>query len=64
MSKLTSIWGTTLGAGGRPSRWKRPIVLLPTAIGLHPGEHVISTDGWLSAAVVNTLSFLGRNSGV
>jgi hypothetical protein len=27
ISKVTSICGTPLGAGGKPSKWKRPIVL-------------------------------------
>jgi hypothetical protein len=26
ISKVTSICGTPLGAGGKPSKWKRPIV--------------------------------------
>ena len=36
MSKLTSICGTPRGAGGSPSKWKRPIVLLSFAKGRSP----------------------------
>jgi len=54
ISKVTSIWGTPLGAAGIPSRWKRPIVLLSRAIWRSPCRMWISTDGWLSEAVEKT----------
>ena len=34
-----------------PSRWKRPIDLLSRASGRSPWQTLISTEGWLSAAV-------------
>ena len=45
ISKVTSICGTPLGAGGIPSKWKRPIVLLSAAIALAPCNTWISTVG-------------------
>ena len=57
ISKVTSIWGTPLWAGGKPSKWKRPMVLLSAAIALSPCKTWISTDGWLSTAVENTCDF-------
>ena len=57
MSNATSTWGTPLGAGGIPSRWNLPIVLLSFAIGLSPCSTCISTAGWLSAAVEKTSDF-------
>jgi len=44
MSKVTSICGTPRGAGGMPSRWKRPISLLSRAIGRSPCVTTTSTD--------------------
>ena len=57
ISNVTSICGTPLGAGGIPSRWNLPIVLLSLAIGRSPWRTWISTDGWLSAAVEKTCDF-------
>ena len=57
ISNTTSICGTPLIAGGRPSKWKRPMVLLSFAIALSPCNTWISTDGWLSTAVENTCDF-------
>ena len=57
ISKLTSIWGTPLCAGGISFKWNFPIVLLSFAIGLSPCNTCNSTDGWLSAAVENTCDF-------
>ena len=45
ISKVTSIWGTPLGAGGIPSRWNLPMVLLPEATGRSPCSTCISTEG-------------------
>ena len=58
ISNVTSIWGTPLGAGGKPSKWNLPIVLLSLAIDLSPWRTCISTEGWLSAAVEKTCDFL------
>ncbi len=58
ISKVTSTCGTPRGAGGIPSRWKRPIVRFCAAIGRSPCNIWISTDGWLSDAVENTSDFL------
>ena len=57
MSKVTSICGTCLGAGGIPSKWNLPIVLLSAAIDLSPCKTWISTEGWLSAAVEKIWDF-------
>ena len=57
ISKVTSTWGTPLGAGGIPSKWNLPIVLLSTAISRSPCKTCISTVVWLSAAVENTWDF-------
>ena len=58
ISKVTSICGTPLGAGGIPTSWKRPREVLSAAIFLSPCNTLISTEGWLSAAVENTWLFL------
>ena len=58
MSKVTSIWGTPLGAGGIPTSSNRPRVLLPAAISLSPCRTWIETAGWLSAAVEKIWLFL------
>src|SRR6267143_998324 len=58
MSKVTSICGTPRGAGGMPSRWKRPSVLLSRAIGRSPWSTCTSTLVCPSAAVLNTSDFL------
>ena len=58
ISKVTSICGTPLGAGGISANWNLPIVLLSVAIGLSPCNTWISTAGWLSAAVEKTSDFL------
>ena len=57
ISKATSICGTPRGAAGIPSRWKRPIDLLSRASGRSPWQTLISTEGWLSAAVEKTSLF-------
>ena len=54
MSKVTSICGTPRGAGGRSTSWNLPSVLLYIAISRSPWSTWISTDGWLSSAVVKT----------
>ena len=58
MSKVTSICGTPLLAGAIPSRVNLPRVILSLAICLSPWSTWISTEVWLSAAVVNTCDFL------
>src|SRR5208282_4922104 len=52
MSKVTSICGIPRGAGGRSTSWNLPSVLLYIAISRSPWSTWISTDGWLSSAVV------------
>ena len=52
MSKVTSIWGIPRGAGGRSTSWNLPSVLLYIAISRSPWSTWISTEGWLSSAVV------------
>jgi hypothetical protein len=54
MSKVTSICGTPRGAGGMPTRWKRPSVRLSRAISRSPCSTCISTCVWLSGAVEKT----------
>ena len=54
MSKVTSTFGTPRGAGRMPSRMNLPRLLLSFAIGRSPWRTLISTCGWLSAAVVKT----------
>ena len=54
MSNVTSICGTPRGAGGRPVSVNVPSCLLRYAISLSPCSTLISTDGWLSSAVVKT----------
>ena len=56
-SKVTSTCGTPLGAGGMPSKWKRPKSLLSLAIWRSPCKTWISTLGWLSAAVEKVSDF-------
>ena len=58
MSNVTSICGTPRGAGGIPSGGSGPSVRLSRAIGRSPCSTWISTEGWLSAAVVNVSAFL------
>ena len=53
MSNDTSIWGRPRGAGGIPSSMKRPSDLLSPAMERSPWTMLISTLGWLSAAVEN-----------
>src|SRR2546430_2005033 len=57
MSKVTSICGTPRGAGGIPSRWNLPSVLLSRAIGRSPWSTCTSTLVCPSAAVLNTSDF-------
>ena len=52
MSKATSICGMPRGAGGMPTSWNFPSVLLKSAISDSPWSTWTSTDGWLSSAVV------------
>ena len=57
MSNVTSICGMPRGAGGMPTSWNLPSVLLNAAISDSPWSTWISTDGWLSSAVVNVSDF-------
>ena len=60
MSKLTSIWGIPLGAGGIPTRSNWPNSLLSVAMLLSPWKTRIVTAIWLSLAVLKTwLFFVG-----
>ena len=52
MSKVTSIFGTPRGAGGRPVSSKLPSGWFSDHIGRSPWATLISTLGWLSSAVV------------
>ena len=52
MSKVTSIFGIPRGAGGRPVSSKLPSGWFCAHIGRSPWATLISTDGWLSSAVV------------
>ena len=54
MSKVTSICGTPRGAGAMPVSSKVPSGLLCCAISRSPWKTWMSTDGWLSSAVVKT----------
>ena len=58
ISKVTSICGTPLGAGGIPVNWNLPNVLLYAAISLSPCNTWTSTLVCPSAAVENTCDFL------
>ena len=58
ISKVTSIWGTPLGAGEIPSRLNSPNNLLSEAISLSPWETLIVTADWLSSAVEKVWDFL------
>ena len=58
MSKVTSIWGMPLGAGGIPMRSNLPSGWLSAAIARSPCKTLIVTAAWLSAAVENTCDFL------
>ena len=53
MSNATSICGMPRGAGGMPTSWNLPSVLLYSAISDSPWSTCTSTDGWLSSAVEN-----------
>ena len=57
MSNVTSICGTPRGAGGMPTSWNLPSVLLNAAISGSPWSTCISTDGWLSSAVEKISDF-------
>ena len=60
ISKVTSIWGTPLGAGGIPTSVNWPNCLLSHAISRSPWCTLISTWVCPSAAVENTwLFFVG-----
>ncbi len=52
MSNETSTCGMPRAAGGMPTSWNLPSVLLNDAISDSPCRTWISTDGWLSSAVV------------
>ena len=58
MSKVTSTWGTPRGAGGMPTRSKRPSDLLCSANSRSPCSTWIVTAFWLSAAVEKICDFL------
>ncbi len=51
ISKVTSIWGTPRGAGGMPTKSKRPRVRLWEAMSRSPCKTWIETAFWPSAAV-------------
>ena len=51
ISKVTSIWGIPLAAGGIPTRSNWPNNLLSDAISLSPWKTLIVTALWLSSAV-------------
>mmetsp|Transcript_8059 Transcript_8059/g.18960 ORF Transcript_8059/g.18960 Transcript_8059/m.18960 type:complete len:277 (-) Transcript_8059:965-1795(-) len=57
MSKVTSICGTPLGAGGTPSSLKVPRILLSLANCRSPWSTTISTEGCESVAVEKTSVF-------
>ena len=57
MSNVTSICGMPRGAGGMPTSWNLPSVLLNAAISDSPWSTCTSTEGWLSSAVVNVSDF-------
>ena len=57
MSNVTSTCGMPRGAGGMPTSWNLPSVLLYVAISDSPWSTCTSTDGWLSSAVVNVSDF-------
>ena len=57
MSNATSTCGMPRGAGGMPTSWNLPSVLLYVAISDSPWSTCTSTDGWLSSAVVNVSDF-------
>ena len=57
MSKVTSIWGTPLGADAIPSRLNSPSDLLSDAISLSPWDTRMVTADWLSSAVENIWDF-------
>jgi hypothetical protein len=57
MSNETSICGIPRGAGGMPTSWNLPSVLLNVAISDSPWRTWISTDGWLSSAVEKVSAF-------
>ena len=57
MSKVTSICGIPLGAGGMLSKLNCPKILLSPAISLSPWKTLIVTAAWLSSAVENIWLF-------
>ncbi len=57
MSNVTSTCGMPRGAGGMPTSWNLPSVLLKPAISDSPWRTCTSTEGWLSSAVVNVSDF-------
>ena len=57
ISKVTSICGVPLGAGGIPSNWKSPNLLLSLVNVRSPSYTCINTPGWLSAYVENVCDF-------
>ena len=54
MSKVTSICGTPLGAGGKSTRLNSPSETLSAAIARSPWNTWMVTAVWKSAAVVKT----------
>ena len=64
MSKVTSICGMPRGAGGMPTSWNLPSVLLSRAMSRSPWSTWISTLVWLSSAVREDLALLGRDGRV
>ena len=64
MSKVTSICGMPRGAGAMPVSSNVPSGLLSRANSRSPWKTWISTDGWLSSAVVKISDALGRDGRV
>jgi hypothetical protein len=58
MSKVTSTWGIPLGAGGIPTSWKLPSILLSRTSSRSPWKTLISTAVCPSAAVEKVCDFL------
>merc|ERR1719245_734256 len=64
ISKVTSIWGTPLGAGGMPVMSNLPSRWLSLVMGLSPSYTWMVTVFWLSAAVEKIWLLTKDNHGV
>ena len=64
MSKVTSIWGTPRGAGGRPVSWKLPRVRLSLANSRSPCRHVDVHRGLVVGRGGKHLALAGGDGGV